>query len=58
MTISPNPLLHTRPLRVINIGAELFAEALRRQDIPVVQVRWTPPRTQDPEMQGLLDALL
>lgn len=58
MSSTPNPLLHAPAQRVINIGADLFAEALRRQDIAVVQVRWTPPRAQDPEMASLLDSLL
>ncbi len=30
-------------LRVINIGLEVFADELRSENIPVVQMDWRPP---------------
>lgn len=58
MTETANPLLSGAPLRVINLGAELFADALRDQSVPVQQVLWTPPRDQDEDLMTLLDDLL
>jgi hypothetical protein len=36
------PLLD-RPLRVVNVGLELFAAELASTGIPVVHVDWRPP---------------
>ena len=43
--------------RVINIGLALFAESLRRQGVPVVDVDWRPPAGGDHEMMELLERL-
>ena len=43
---------------VINIGVDLFAEALAAQDVPVVQVLWSPPETPDDDLMSLLDSLI
>lgn len=32
-----------RPLRVVNVGLELFAEQLQDDGVTVVQVDWRPP---------------
>ena len=32
-----------QPLRVINLGLEVFAEQLQAQDVSVLQVDWQPP---------------
>lgn len=45
-------------IRVINIGLELFAEALRSQGVTVAQVDWRPPADGDPELLDILDQLL
>lgn len=58
MADQSNPLLTPGALSVINLGAELFAEALRQQEVPVVQVQWTPPAAQDEDLLDLLDNLL
>ena len=44
--------------RVINIGLELFAEALKEQGVEVAQVSWEPPAKGDPELMAILDDLL
>lgn len=31
------------PLRVVNVGLELFAEQVEAQGVPVVHVEWRPP---------------
>ena len=45
-------------IKVINIGLELFAAALRQQGTEVAQVDWRPPADGDQEMLDLLDQLL
>lgn len=54
--MSGNKLLQTR-VAVVNIGLPLFAEALTSQDIPVIQVDWTPPAGGDKRLIELLDQL-
>jgi hypothetical protein len=49
-------LLETR-VEVVNIGLPIFADALRSQDVPVVQVDWSPPAGGDERMIALLDRL-
>lgn len=44
------------PLRVINIGLELFAHDLEAAGIPVVHVDWRPP-AGEPDMAALLSQL-
>jgi hypothetical protein len=41
-------------LKVINIGLYSFYEALKQQDVEVVQVEWTPPASGDQELLRLL----
>jgi hypothetical protein len=45
------------PPRVINIGLEIFATELARQDIPVAHVRWSPPAGGNSHLAGLLEKL-
>lgn len=45
------------PVRVINVGLEVFADDLRARDVAVVQVGWTPPAGGDPELLDLLARL-
>lgn len=44
-------------LKVVNVGVDLFAEALEEQGVRVVRVAWRPPIVIDPEMAGLLEKL-
>ena len=44
------------PLRVINIGLELFAHDLEAAAVPVVHVDWRPP-AGDADMGALLSLL-
>jgi FdrA protein len=46
--------LFTSRLKVINVGADHFAESLRRQGIGVEQVDWRPPAGGDKEMEEML----
>ena len=46
-----------KPVRAINIGLERFAEDLRSQDIPVIQMDWRPPAGGDVRLIDLLDRL-
>ena len=47
-----------KKLKVVNIGLQTFAEALRVQGVTVAQVNWRPPRKLDSEMKNILDDLL
>lgn len=52
----PSNLLTSR-LKVINVGLEGFAKELASQDVPVVQVQWSPPAGGDPKLAELLSKL-
>jgi hypothetical protein len=43
---------------VVNIGAAVFEESLRRQGVEVVVVRWEPPREMSDDVAALLKELL
>lgn len=44
-------------LQVINVGVERFSDAVRLQEIPVVQVDFTPPAGGDERLIRILDRL-
>lgn len=46
-----------RPLRVINLGLELFAQELAAAGVPVVHVDWRPPAGGDTRLAALLGRL-
>jgi hypothetical protein len=51
-------LLLKKPV-VINIGLDLFYQALEDQTAEVINVNWKPPSNEtDPEIQNILDQLL
>jgi hypothetical protein len=45
-------------IKTVNIGLELFGEALRQQGLQVVQVDWRAPADGDPELLDILAQLL
>ncbi len=45
------------PLKVINVGLEVFARELERQGDAVVRVDWRPPAGGDPKLADLLSKL-
>lgn len=47
-----------RPGAVVNVGAPWFAEALRRQDVPMIQVDWQPKAGGNKELAAILDQLM
>jgi FdrA protein len=49
-------LFHSE-LVVINIGSRVFANALEKQEVEVVQVDWKPVAGGDKEMQDILSLL-
>jgi FdrA protein len=49
--------LREKPLKVINVGLELFFESLQAQGVDAVQVDWKPPAGGDERLAGLLDRL-
>jgi hypothetical protein len=42
---------------VANVGVSDFSESLSAQDVPVIQVDWTPPPALDDELTQLLEEL-
>jgi hypothetical protein len=44
--------------RAINVGLRDFARDLEDQQVDVVQLDWSPPEPEDPEMKRLLEQLL
>ncbi|MCZ6839689.1 MAG: fdrA domain protein [Alphaproteobacteria bacterium] len=46
-----------RPLKVINVGLEGFAQDLERQGAAVVRVDWRPPAGGGPRLADLLSKL-
>ena len=45
------------PPRIVNVGLSIFAESLREQGVPVIDVEWQPPAGGDPELLELLERL-
>ena len=45
------------PVRVVNIGLELFAETLTEDGVEVIHVDWRPPAGGDLRLAALLAAL-
>ncbi|MCH8184714.1 MAG: hypothetical protein IH862_01265 [Chloroflexi bacterium] len=44
-------------LQVVNIGLEVFAETLRRHQVPLVHLDWRPPAQGDAHLLDLLRRL-
>lgn len=42
------------PLRVINIGLASFAEDLRAEGVPVIELDWRPPAGGNARLSALL----
>jgi hypothetical protein len=57
MVTTARPLLDSE-LKVVNIGLEIFYNALKLQNIKVVDVNWNPPPKLDKETEDLLDKIL
>ena len=45
------------PLRVVNVGLERFSRDLRDNNIPVIEVDWSPPAGGDAKLRELLSKL-
>jgi hypothetical protein len=45
-------------LNVVNVGLEIFYNALKLQNIRVLDVNWIPPPKLEKETQDLLDKML
>ncbi|HEV2440703.1 MAG TPA: acyl-CoA synthetase FdrA [bacterium] len=54
---TPADALLAAPPRVVNIGLGVFAESLREQGVPVIDVEWQPPAGGDAELLELLERL-
>ena len=48
----------TSELKVVNIGLELFKDALEAQHVPVVQVTWEKPVKLEKEYEDILSKIL
>ncbi len=47
-----------KKLRVINLGIQMFCDALTEQGVRCTQIKWHPPVKQDAEIEELLDEFL
>ena len=52
-----SPQLFRTPLQVVNVGIEEFANTLREQSVPVVEVAWQPPASGNMDMVEILKQL-
>ncbi len=50
--------LFTSELKVINIGLEIFNDALKAQSVNSVQVTWQPPPKLEREYEDILSKIL
>jgi hypothetical protein len=50
--------LFSSELKVINIGLEIFNDALKSQGVDVVQVSWQPPPKLEKEYEDILSKML
>jgi hypothetical protein len=50
--------LFSSELKVINIGLELFNDALKAQGVNSVQVSWQPPPKLEKEYEDILSKIL
>jgi len=50
--------LFSSDLKVINIGLEIFSDALKAQGVEVVQVSWQPPPKLEKEYEDILSKIL
>ena len=50
--------LFTSELKVINIGLEIFNDALKAQGVNVVHVSWQPPSKLEKEYEDILSKML
>jgi FdrA protein len=59
--LPPDPVdaatLIAAPPHVVNVGLALFAESLREQEVPVIEVDWRPPAGGDADLLSLLERL-
>ena len=51
-------MLFSSDLKVINIGLEIFNDALKAQDVDSVQVSWQPPPKLEKEYEDILAKIL
>jgi FdrA protein len=55
--VSEDRSFFAEPLRVINIGLEVFAEDFEAAGVEVVHVDWRPPSGGNPQLAALLASL-
>jgi FdrA protein len=55
--MTEQPTFFSEPLRVINVGVEMFAEDLKAEGVEVVHLDWRPPTGGNPRLTALLTSL-
>lgn len=50
--------LFSSELKVINVGLEIFNDALKAQGVNVAQVSWQPPPKLEKEYEDILSKIL
>jgi hypothetical protein len=49
--------LFRKKLKVINMGLDSFADTLRKEEVPVLQMDWKPPAGGNKHLISLLEKL-
>ncbi|MDU4169759.1 oxamate carbamoyltransferase subunit AllG family protein, partial [Citrobacter freundii] len=49
--------LFNQPLNVINVGIAMFSDDLKKQNVPVTQLDWTPPGQGNMQVVAALDEI-
>lgn len=49
--------LRNKQLRVVNLGLEIFADELKKQNVTVTHVSWRPPAGGKPHLLEILEKL-
>jgi FdrA protein len=52
-----DPAMLQQPLVAINAGLESFAESLKAQETPVIQVDWRPPAGGNERLMAILERM-
>src|SRR5579872_5251095 len=52
--MTETPDLFSAPLRIVNVGSDLFADPLVEQDVPVTRVTWQPAPGESDEALSIL----
>ncbi|AWX13493.1 fdrA domain protein [Mergibacter septicus] len=50
-------ILEVKQLKVLNVGLEILEDALKKQDVEVIQVKWKPEANGNIRLLEIIDKL-